>query len=84
MVHVSAECIKRPIATSLLKVAIALSACRDREEERDHADRLRARAGARSWEVAEGSDLRRLHHPLSADHDDDDGGPRGCGDARPR
>src|SRR6184192_564655 len=61
---------------------------RDRQEERDHDDRLRARGGAQGGEVARGRDLRGLPAALSADHDDDDGcaawraaaGPReGCG-----
>jgi multidrug efflux pump subunit AcrB len=58
---------------------------RHRREERDHADRLRARSGARRQEAA-GCDLRRMPDPLPADHDDDDGGParRGADRARVR
>ena len=47
---------------------------RHRQEERDHADRLRARGRAQARQDADRSDLRRLRHPLPADHDDDDGG----------
>ena len=47
---------------------------RHREEERDHADRLRARGRAPARQDADRSDLRRLPHPLPSDHDDDDGG----------
>ena len=46
---------------------------RDRREERDHADRLRARGGAQRQVTAAG-DLRRVPGPVPADHDDDDGG----------
>ncbi len=45
---------------------------RHREEERDHADRLRARCRAPARHDARRSDPRRLPHPLPADHDDDD------------
>ena len=47
---------------------------RHREEERDHADRLRARRRAPARQDADRGDLRRLPHPLPPDHDDDDGG----------
>ena len=43
------------------------------EEERDHADRLRARSRAQARPDAGRSDLRGLPHPLPSDHDDDDG-----------
>src|SRR6185295_13095212 len=60
---------------------------RHRREERDHADRLRARSGARGQEGGR-SDLRGLPDPLPADHDDDDGGAAGrgadCGGLRRR
>ena len=59
---------------------------RHRQEERDHADRLRARGRAQARQVADRGDLRRLHHPLPADHDDHDGGAarRGADRARLR
>src|SRR5262249_5723855 len=44
------------------------------QEERDHADRLRARGRAAARQVAERRDLRGMPDPLPSDHDDDDGG----------
>ena len=45
-----------------------------REEERDHANRLRARSRAPARQIAGRSDLRRVCDPLPSDHDDDHGG----------
>ncbi len=46
---------------------------RHREEERDHADRLRARRRTPARHDADAGDSRRLPGPLPAHHDDDDG-----------
>ena len=46
----------------------------DREEERDHDDRLRDRGGTRARPVARGRDHGGLPAALPPDHDDDDGG----------
>src|SRR5262249_19956973 len=46
---------------------------RDREEERDHDDRLRPRGRARREEAARAGHLRGVPAALPSDHDDDDG-----------
>jgi HAE1 family hydrophobic/amphiphilic exporter-1 len=46
---------------------------RDRQEERDHADRLRARRRTQARHDAGRGHLRGLPRPIPAHHDDDDG-----------
>ncbi len=50
---------------------------RHREEERDHADRLRAGGAAQRRDFAAGGDLPGLPDSVPSDHDDDDGGDAG-------
>ena len=62
-----------PHGSEHLRVRRHDHADRHRREERDHADRLRARSRARRHDAGAG-DLPGLPDPLPADHDDDDGG----------
>ncbi len=64
-------------ATGSVRVRRRDHAGRPGEEKRDHDDRLRARCAAHRKQERRRRDLRRLHHPLPADHDDHDGGADG-------
>ena len=57
---------------------------RDREEERDHADRLCARCRASARQDTGGSDSRGMPDSFPSDHDDNDGRTPGCGADRAR
>ncbi len=56
----------------------------NRREERHHANRFCAGRRAQQWHGSHGSHLPRLPHPLSAHHDDYDGGFVGCRSDRAR